>query len=136
MSVHLRLARGGSKKRPFYRLVAADVRAPRDGAFIEKLGTYNPLLPKESEQRFVYNAERVQYWIGVGALPSDAVARQLRKDGLWTKAPKYTAKPRSEKLPARAQARKDAAETAEREAKAAAAAPVEESTVSEEAEQA
>jgi small subunit ribosomal protein S16 len=116
MAVHLRLARGGSKKRPFYRLVATDVRAPRDGAFIEKLGVYNPLLAKDNANRFTYNAERVQYWLGVGATPTDAVARQLRADGLWNEKPKYTPKQASGKLPARAQARKDA------EAKAAAEA--------------
>jgi small subunit ribosomal protein S16 len=82
MAVHLRLSRGGSKKRPFYRLVAADVRAPRDGAFIEKLGTYNPLLPKDSAERFVCDAERVKYWLGVGALPTESVARYLRNAGL------------------------------------------------------
>lgn len=67
MAVRIRLSRGGSKKRPFYRVVAADQRAPRDGRFIEKLGTYNPLLPQDHEQRLVINEERVKYWLGVGA---------------------------------------------------------------------
>jgi small subunit ribosomal protein S16 len=116
MAVHLRLARGGSKKRPFYRMVVADVRAPRDGAFIEKLGTYNPLLPKEHNERFTVNAERVQYWLGVGAKPTDAVARHLRKIGLWNEAPVYTHKEKVEKLAPRAKARKDAADAAAREA--------------------
>jgi small subunit ribosomal protein S16 len=123
MAVHLRLARGGSKKRPFYRLVATDVRSPRDGAFIEKLGVYNPMLAKDNANRFTYDAERVKYWLGVGATPTDAVARQLRSDGLWDKVAKYTAKPKVEKLPPRAQARKDA----EEKAKADAAASSEES---------
>ena len=70
MAVRIRLSRGGSKKRPFYRVVAADQRAPRDGRFIEKLGTYNPLLPQDHEQRLVINEERVKYWLGVGA-PAD-----------------------------------------------------------------
>ena len=69
MAVRIRLSRGGSKKRPFYRVVAADQRAPRDGRFIEKLGTYNPLLPQDHEQRLVINEERVKYWLGVG--PAD-----------------------------------------------------------------
>ncbi len=112
MAVHLRLTRGGSKKRPFYRMVAADVRAPRDGAFIEKLGTYNPLLAKEAEGRFTFDAERVKYWIGVGAKPTEAVARHLRKVGLWNEAPVYTAKEKIEKLPPRAAARKAASDAA------------------------
>ena len=75
MAIKIRLARGGSKKRPFYRIVAADSRMPRDGRFIEKLGTYNPLLPKDSEERVKMNMERVQYWLGQGAQPTDRIAR-------------------------------------------------------------
>ena len=63
MAVRIRLSRGGSKKRPFYKVVAADQRAPRDGRFIEKLGTFNPLLPKDHAERFVINEERVKYWL-------------------------------------------------------------------------
>lgn len=77
MAMKIRLARGGSKKRPFYRIVAADSRMPRDGRFIEKLGTYNPLLPKDSEDRVKMDLERVQYWLGEGAKPTDRVARML-----------------------------------------------------------
>ena len=77
MAMKIRLARGGSKKRPFYRIVATDSRMPRDGRFIEKLGTYNPLLPKDSEQRVIMNMERVQYWLGQGAQPTDRVSRML-----------------------------------------------------------
>ena len=73
----IRLARGGNKKRPFYRIVAADSRMPRDGRYIEKLGTYNPLLPKESEERVKMNVERVQYWLGQGAQATDRVSRML-----------------------------------------------------------
>lgn len=119
MAVHLRLARGGSKKRPFYRLVAADVRAPRDGAFIEKLGTYNPLLARDDESRFTYDAERVKYWIGVGAKPTETVGRFLRKDGLWKEDVKFVSKEKVEKLAPRAQARKDAEDAAKAEAAAA-----------------
>jgi len=77
MAMKIRLARGGSKKRPFYRIVAADSRMPRDGRFIEKLGTYNPLLPKDSEERVKMNMERVQYWLDKGAQPSDRISRFL-----------------------------------------------------------
>ncbi len=77
MALKIRLARGGSKKRPFYRIVVADVRAPRDGRFIEKIGSYNPLLPKDSEERVNLNVERVEYWLGKGAKPTDRVLRFL-----------------------------------------------------------
>jgi small subunit ribosomal protein S16 len=89
MSVRIRLARGGAKKRPFYRIVAADSRFPRDGRFLEKLGTYNPLLTSESESRVVLNEERIRHWLGQGALPSDRVARFLHKAGLISEAPKH-----------------------------------------------
>jgi small subunit ribosomal protein S16 len=81
----IRLARGGSKKRPFYRIVAADSRMPRDGRFIEKLGTYNPLLAKDSEERVKMNMERVQYWLGQGAQPTDRIARMLEAAGVREK---------------------------------------------------
>ena len=85
MAMKLRLARGGSKKRPFYRIVAADSRAPRDGRYIERLGTYNPLLPKDNEQRVTMNVERVQYWLGQGAEPTDRVSRMLENAGVIAK---------------------------------------------------
>jgi small subunit ribosomal protein S16 len=81
MALKLRLARGGSKKRPFYSIVVADVRSPRDGRFIEKLGTYNPLLTEESA-RVVINKDRVQHWLSVGALPTDRVLRFLDAEGM------------------------------------------------------
>lgn len=77
MAMKIRLARGGNKKRPFYRIVAADSRMPRDGRYIEKLGTYNPLLPKDSEDRVKMNIERVKYWLGQGAQATDRVSRML-----------------------------------------------------------
>jgi small subunit ribosomal protein S16 len=86
MSAVLRLARGGAKKRPFYSIVAADKRAPRDGAFIEKLGTFNPLEAKDSPRRVVLNQERIQHWLSVGALPSDRVNSILAAAGLAKKA--------------------------------------------------
>ena len=85
MAMKIRLARGGNKKRPFYRIVAADSRMPRDGRYIEKLGTYNPLLPKDSEDRVKMDAERVQYWLGQGAQATDRVTRMLEAVGVMEK---------------------------------------------------
>lgn len=82
MAMKIRLARGGSKKRPFYRIVAADSRMPRDGRYVEKLGTYNPLLPKDSEERVKIDVERVQYWMGQGAQVTDRVSRFLEAAGV------------------------------------------------------
>ena len=85
MVIKIRLSRGGSKKRPFYRIVAADSRMPRDGRFIEKLGTYNPLLPKDSEDRVKMDVERIQYWMGEGAQVTDRVSRFLEAAGVIEK---------------------------------------------------
>ena len=85
MAMKIRLARGGSKKRPFYRIVAADSRMPRDGRFIEKLGTYNPLLPKDSEDRVKMDVERVQYWLAQGAQTTARVSRMLEAAGVVDK---------------------------------------------------
>ncbi len=82
MALKVRLARGGAKKRPFYSIVIADARAPRDGRFIEKVGTYNPMVPREHETRLTLNTERIKYWLSVGAQPTDRVARFLAADGL------------------------------------------------------
>ena len=82
MSLKLRLARGGTKKRPFYHIVVADARSPRDGRFIEKLGTFNPLLAKDNEGRVVLNTERATHWLQVGAQPTDRVLRFLDAAGL------------------------------------------------------
>ena len=82
MALKLRLARGGTKKRPFYHIVVADARSPRDGRFIEKLGTFNPLLAKDNEGRVVLNTERATHWLGVGAQPTDRVLRFLDAAGL------------------------------------------------------
>jgi small subunit ribosomal protein S16 len=85
MAMKIRLARGGSKKRPFYRIVAADSRMPRDGRYIERLGTYNPLLAKDSEERVKMNMERIQYWLGEGAQPTDRISRMLEAAGILEK---------------------------------------------------
>lgn len=82
MSLKIRLARGGAKKRPFYRIVVADSRAPRDGRFIEKLGYHNPMVNKADPKRVVLNEDRVKYWLGIGAKPTDRVARFLASAGL------------------------------------------------------
>jgi len=82
MAVSIRLSRGGSKKRPYYRIVVADARSPRDGNFIERLGSYNPLLAKDDANRVVLNVERAKHWLGVGAQPTDRVARFLDAAGL------------------------------------------------------
>ncbi|MBE1237002.1 30S ribosomal protein S16 [Phaeovibrio sulfidiphilus] len=82
MSLRIRLARSGAKKRPFYRIVVADSRSPRDGRFIERLGSYDPMLPADNERRLVLKNERIQYWLGCGALPTDRVARFLGQAGL------------------------------------------------------
>ena len=121
MSLRIRLARGGAKKRPYYRIVVADSRSPRDGRFIEKVGTYNPLLPHDHAERLRLKAERVAHWIGVGALPSDRVARLLGLAGLaeTPAIPVQTA----QNLPrARAQERLKAAEAKAKAAAEAAAA--------------
>lgn len=88
MSIAIRLARGGAKKRPYYRIVVADTRASRDGRFLEKIGTYDPMQPKDSENRVRLDRERAQYWLGVGAQPSDRVARFLDQAGLMKRAPR------------------------------------------------
>ncbi len=85
MALKLRLARGGAKKRPYYRVVVADIRSPRDGRFIERVGTFNPLLPKDHAERFTLNEERVKHWLGVGAKPTDRVARFLDAAGILTR---------------------------------------------------
>ena len=77
MSVSLRLSRGGSKKRPFYRIVAADIRSPRDGKYLERLGTYNPMKQKNDPERISLNVERIKYWLSVGAKPTDRVTKFL-----------------------------------------------------------
>ena len=82
MALKLRLARGGTKKRPFYHIVVADARSPRDGRFIEKLGTFNPLLAKDNEGRVVLNTDRAKHWLDVGAQPTDRVLRFLDVAGL------------------------------------------------------
>lgn len=82
MSLKIRLARGGTKKRPFYRIVVADSRAPRDGRFVDRIGTYDPMLPKESDKRIVLDLDKAKEWLGNGAQPTDRVLRFLDAAGL------------------------------------------------------
>lgn len=141
MALKIRLARGGSKKRPFYRVVVADANSPRDGRFVEKIGTYNPLLEQGHADRLVIDKDRAQYWVSVGAQPTDRVQSFFVKLGLLeavkkqeqTKksAPKKKAQERMKEEAAARQAAEEAKARATAEAKAAAEAPapvVEEAT--------
>lgn len=121
MAVRIRLARGGAKKRPFYRIVVADSRSPRDGRFVEVVGTYDPMLPAEHPERVRLKEERVKHWLGVGASPSDRVAKFCAERGLMAPRPRpeQTKKP----LPkAKAQERMKA--TVERRAAGSEESPV------------
>ena len=132
MSLKLRLARAGTKKRPFYHVVVADSRFPRDGRFIERLGFFNPLLPKDNKERLKLDLEKVKAWMVKGALPTDRVMRFLDEAGVMKRTPRKNpekAVPRKERA-ANAEAAKTAGEAAAKEAaakkeaaKAAAAAP-------------
>ena len=86
MALSIRLSRGGAKKRPYYRIVVADARSPRDGRFIERIGSYNPLLPKDNGERVKLDADRARHWLGVGAQPTDRVARFLDAAGVRERA--------------------------------------------------
>ena len=128
MALKIRMSRGGAKKRPFYRIVVADSRMPRDGRFIEKLGTYNPLLPKDHDDRLTLDLERAKHWISQGAKPSDRIARFLNDAGLWKREARNNpqkGKPGAKALE-RIEANEEAKRAAEEEAAAAAAAPAEE----------
>lgn len=134
MALKIRLSRGGAKKRPFYHLVIADSRSPRDGRFIERVGSYNPMVAKDHAERLVLKEERIKYWLGVGALPTDRVARFLGASGLI----ELPARPEQTKqqLPkAKAQERikeaEEAAAAAAEAAKAEAEAPAEEAVAEE-----
>ena len=111
MSLKIRLARGGAKKRPYYSIVVADSRSPRDGRFIEKLGTYNPMLERSHSDRVTLKTERIQHWLGVGALPTERVARFLGEAGMIEK-PATPDNPIKSRPKARAQERAKAAEEA------------------------
>jgi small subunit ribosomal protein S16 len=120
MSLKLRLARAGTKKRPFYHIVVADARSPRDGRFIEKLGTYDPILADESK-RLTLVTERAQHWLSVGAQPTDRVLRFLDGAGLLKREPRNN--PNKAKPGAKATERAEARAKAKADAEAAANAP-------------
>jgi len=125
MSLKIRLARAGAKKRPFYRIVVADSRSPRDGRYIEKLGTYDPQLPKDSPERIKFSEDRVKHWLGVGAQPTDRVLRFLDTAGLQKREARVNpekGKPRQKRLD-REEAKQKAVEDKAKAAAEAAAAP-------------
>ena len=128
MAISLRLSRGGAKKRPYYRVVVADSRSPRDGKYLEQVGTYNPVLPKGDENRVKLNEDRIRYWLGVGAQPTDRVARFLDTAGIKERAATNNPKKGEPGEKAKERAEEKAAKQAEAEeaAKAAAEAPAEE----------
>ena len=132
MALKIRLARGGAKKRPFYRIVVAEASAPRDGRYVERVGTYNPMVPKDHEQRLTLNGERISFWMSKGAQPTERVHKMLASAGLMAAPvlrdqPKKSApgKKRAEREAAAAEAAAAAAEAATAEAAAAEAAPAE-----------
>ena len=138
MATSIRLARGGSKKRPYYKIVVADSRSPRDGRFIERIGSYNPLLAKDSPERVKLDADRAKHWLSVGAQPSDRVARFLDAAGIKERAARNNpnkAVP-GEKAKERAEEKAQKLADAEEAAAAAAAAPAPEPEVEAPAEEA
>ncbi len=124
MALKIRLARGGAKKRPFYRIVVAEASAPRDGRYVERVGTYNPMVPKEHEQRMTLNSERITFWLGQGAKPTDRVHKMLAAAGL-AEAPVIRDQPKKS-APGKKRAEREAEAAA-----AAAAAPAEEAVAEE-----
>lgn len=127
MSLRIRLSRGGAKKRPFYRIVVADSRSPRDGRFIEKIGTYNPMLNRDDPARINLDTDRAKHWLGVGALPSDRVAKFLANADI-IKLPDRREQSKQHLPKKKAQERMEAEKEA---AEAAAAAPAEEAPAEE-----
>ncbi|MEM0900333.1 MAG: 30S ribosomal protein S16 [Pseudomonadota bacterium] len=132
MALKLRLARAGSKKRPYYHIVVADVRSPRDGRFIERVGAWNPMLPKAGDKpRVTLDEERVKHWLSVGALPTDRVLRFLDEAGISKREPRNNPKKAElgqkakERMEEKQQKEEEARQAAE-DAKAAAEAPAEE----------
>lgn len=129
MALKIRLARGGSKKRPFYQIVIADARSPRDGRFVEKVGTYNPMLPQDNQERVRLNLERIKYWLSKGAQPTDRVALFLGKANV-IEMPEVRSTPKKSAPKAKAQERMNAEAEAQKAKEEAAKKPVE---ISEEA---
>lgn len=122
MSVALRMQRGGAKGRPYYRIVATDKRTPRDGRFIERIGSYNPMLPKDNANRVTFSEDRVKHWLSVGAQPSDRVHSLLHKAGLLESAKDISHRPEKERRNKDKKTRQELKVEAEAEAKAQAEA--------------
>ena len=122
MATAIRLARGGSKKRPYYKIVVADSRSPRDGRFIERIGSYNPLLAKDNPERIKLDAERAKHWVSVGAQPTDRVARFLDAAGVKERSARNNPNKAVPGEKAKERAEEKAAKLAEAEEAAAAAA--------------
>lgn len=120
MALKIRMARAGAKKRPFFHIVVADSRSPRDGRFIERLGTYNPMVAKDAKDRVVLKAERIKHWVSMGAVPSDRIARILHEAGMGAK-PTITKQPKKSAPKAKTVERMKAHAEAEAKAKEAAA---------------
>lgn len=133
MSISMRLSRGGSKKRPYYKIVVANSRAPRDGKYLEQIGIYNPLLAKDSGERVKINEERAKHWLSVGAQPTDRVARFLDTAGIKERKASVNPKKGEPGEKAKERAEEKAAKIAEAEeaAKAASEAPAEEAPAEE-----
>ena len=131
MALKIRLARGGAKKRPFYRIVVAEASAPRDGRYVERVGTYNPMVPKDHDQRLVLKNERITYWLGQGAQPTERVQKMLASAGL-TEAPVIREQPKKS-APGKKRAEREAAaaEAAAADEAPADEAPAEEATADE-----
>ena len=132
MALKIRLARGGAKKRPFYRIVVAEASAPRDGRYVERVGTYNPMVPKDHDQRLVLKNERITYWLGQGAQPTERVQKMLASAGL-TEAPVIREQPKKS-APGKKRAEREAAAAeaaAEAEAPSAEAPAADEATAAE-----
>lgn len=125
MATSIRLSRGGSKKRPYYKIVVTDSRSPRDGKFIERIGSYNPLLAKTDEKRVVLDVERAKHWVSVGAQPTDRVARFLDAAGLVERAARSNPKKAEPGEKAKERAEERAAKIAEAEEAAKAASEAE-----------
>lgn len=138
MALKIRLARGGTKKRPYYRIVVADTRAPRDGKFIEKVGTHNPMLAKDDESRLTFVKDRIEYWLSVGAQPTDRVARFLLTIGIgdWKHGNNPNRAKPGQKAQERVAEKAQAVEDAKAAAAEAAAAPAEEAPAEEAAAEA
>ena len=129
MALKIRLARGGAKKRPFYRIVVAEASAPRDGRYVERVGTYNPMVPKDHEQRLTLNGERISFWMSKGAQPTERVHKMLASAGLMA-APVLRDQPKKS-APGKKRAEREATAAEAAAAEVAADAPAEDAPAEE-----